>query len=409
MRALRGARRALSLESPDTPLSGDRLLSEVTDPNELWSSEGGASSPLKLGTALRCIQIISSAVAGCPIKTFHVHDNETFDVPALRAERPGMTPFERVETEVAHIVGWGNSFTRKVRTRDGRIKELVPIHPNRVAVDVVDGSDVGMPYVKKFTVDGKVPLTEYDIMHVPGFSFDGVTGVSVLTAARRIFDITASAEAAAERMYRKGLMVSGFLSVPEPINQEQAHILQARWRAKLAGLDNAYEVAVLDNGAKFEQATLKPDDAQFLESRKFQTTEIARLFGVPGWMINDQEKSTSWGSGMEQQFTAFVMLTLKPYMQRMEQRYTRELLNPLRDKAEFKVEGLLRGDTKSRAAFYASGIQHGWLVPNDVRPLEGYGPVEWGDVPYRPYNESASDQDPSTDDTSEEDTDDDDE
>lgn len=409
MRALRGARRALSLESPDTPLSGDRLLSEVTDPSELWSSEGGASSPLKLGTALRCIQIISSAVAGCPIKTFHVHDNRSFDVPALRAERQGMTPFERVETEVAHIVGWGNSFSRKVRTRDGRIKELVPIHPNRVTVDVVDGSDVGLPYVKKFTVDGKVSLTEYDIMHVPGFSFDGVTGVSVLTAARRIFDITASAEAAAERMYRKGLMVSGFLSVPEAINQEQAHILQARWRAKLAGLDNAYEVAVLDNGAKFEQATLKPDDAQFLESRKFQTTEIARLFGVPGWMINDQEKSTSWGSGMEQQFTAFVMLTLKPYMQRMEQRYTRELLNPVRDKAEFKVEGLLRGDTKSRAAFYASGITHGWLVPNDVRPLEGYGPVAWGDEPYRPYNESASDQEPSTDDTSEEDTDDDDE
>jgi len=389
VRAFRGAQRALGLESPNVPLTGGKLLSQVGSPDELWSG-AGAVDPMRSGTAIRCVQILAAAVAGCPIKTFTVHDNKPFDVRALRAERQGTTPFERLETEMAHLVTRGNIFDRKVRARDGRILELIPIHPDRVRVEVVDGKDVGLPFVKKFIVDGKTLLTERDILHIPGMSFDGVTGVSVVEAARRIFDIAGSAEEAADRMYSKGLITQGFLHTDSDLTAEQAEILSARWRAKLTGVENAYNVPVLDNGARFEPLTLKPSDAQFLESRKFQTTEIARLFGVPGWMINDQEKSTSWGTGMEQQFSSFVMLTLKPYMQRIEQRYTRELMNPVSQKAEFKVEGLLRGDTKSRAAFYASGIQHGWLVPNDVRPLEGYAPVPWGDQPYRPYNEPAT-------------------
>jgi HK97 family phage portal protein len=170
------------------------------------------------------------------------------------------------------------------------------------------------------------------------------------------------------------------------------------WKNKHQGLSNSHEPGFLLGGSTWQDVQVPNDHAQFLETRKFQTTEIARLFGVPGWIINDQEKSTSWGSGMEQQFISFVVITLKPYMQRIEQRITRELIDPRVEKAEFKVEGLLRGDSKSRAAFYASGVTHGWLVPNDVRPLEGMAPVPWGDKPYRPYNKSAADSDAATDD-----------
>jgi HK97 family phage portal protein len=125
---------------------------------------------------------------------------------------------------------------------------------------------------------------------------------------------------------------------------------------------------------------------------------------LPGWIINDQEKSTSWGSGMEQQFIAFVMLSLKPYFQRIEQRLTRELCLP-GDSAKFKIEGLLRGDSKSRAAFYNAGITGGWLVPNNIRPLEDLPPVPWGDEPYRPFNEPAGSTTPTNDDDKDNDDD----
>ncbi|EYR64647.1 HK97 family phage portal protein [Actinotalea ferrariae CF5-4] len=394
-----------NLENPSTALTSGRLLSQLDSPDELWSN-GKVGDPLQIGAVLRCVQVLASGVAGCPLR---VHDRATMDpvtIPVLVAERAGQTPFELWETTVAHLALWGNAYLRKVRARDGRIVELVPIHPSRVLVEVdVDaGLAIGMPYAKKFTVDGKVPLTERDILHIPNFSTDGIMGVSVIGRMRRMFGLATNAEQLAERMYERGMLQSGFLSTDKELNEERSAILKDRWRAKLAGLDNAYEIAVLDNGTKFHQLSMSPADAQFLETRKFQTTEIARLFGLPGWIINDQEKSTSWGTGMEQQFVALVVITLKPYFQRIEQRVTREIADPRAEKAEFKVEGLLRGDSKARAAFYASGITHGWMVPNDVRPLEDMKPVPWGDEPYRPHTQSAT----ATDDTTSGDDDDDD-
>lgn len=392
MRGALAALRSNPLENPAVPITGARLLSQIGNPTELWGENAAKDGPLGVGTALRCVQIIAAAVAGCPLRTFEPETRNVARIPALTSERTGMTPFERHETTISHLALWGNAYWRKVRSRDGRLVEVVPIHPNRVVIEVVDGSSVGLPYVKRFTVDGKVHLTEYDVMHIPGLSLDGVKGVSIIERQRRVFELANNAEAMADKLYRQGMLLSGFLSTEQPLEQDQATILKDRWRAKLAGIDNAYEVAVLDRGTKFQQLSMSPADAQFLETRKFSTTEIARLFGLPGWMVNDQEKSTSWGSGMEQQFTAFVILTLKPYMQRLEQRITREILDPTSEKAEFKVEGLLRGDSKARAAFYASGIQHGWLVPNEPRALEDMPAVPWGDEPYLPFNKSAADQ-----------------
>lgn len=399
MRGALAALRANPLENPANPLTKGRLLSQLSDPATLWGPDPAKDGPLAVGAALRCVQIIAAAIAGCPLRTTDTETAEVLRIPALTSERAGLTPYERHETLVAHLALWGNGFLRKYKAADRRrLVELVPIHPARVRVEVVDGAQVGSPrpYVKQFIVDGKVdePFTEDDILHIPGLSMDGVRGVSVIGRQRRVFELANNAEHMADQFYRQGMLLQGFISTEKELAEESATILKDRWRAKLSGIDNAHEVGILDNGAKFERLSMSPSDAQFLETRKFSTTEIARLFGVPGWMVNDQEKSTSWGSGMEQQFTAFVMLTLKPYMQRIEQRITREILDPTSEKAEFKVEGLLRGDSKARAAFYASGVQHGWLVPNEPRELEDLKPVEWGNEPYRPYNASAGDPAP---------------
>lgn len=395
--------RASALEDPTVAMTSGRLLSQVDSPDQLWSgADSGTGDPLKVGTALRCVQLLSAAVAGCPLQVTERGSTQAVSIPLLDAYREGQTPFELWETVVAHIALWGNAYVRKVRGPGGRIVGLLPIHPNRVRVETVDDrSEGGLPFGKVFIVDGRVrePLTAYEVMHVPGLSTDGVRGISIVANVRRTFGLAERSERMADRFYEQGMLLAGFLSTDAKLDQEKAEILRERWRAKLAGIDNAYEVAVLDQGTKFQQLSMSPADAQFLETRKFSTTEIARMFGVPGWLINDQEKSTSWGSGMEQQFTALVQITLKPYMQRIEQRITRELCDPRLERAEFKVEGLLRGDSRARAAFYNAGITGGWMVPNDVRPLEGLPDVAWGDVPYRPYNEPAgAAKPPSTDD-----------
>jgi HK97 family phage portal protein len=390
--ALRALARRTSLENPAVPLTGGRLLSSITDPGELWHGETALQGPMAVGAALRCVQLIADGVAGCPLRTFNPSTRATVDIPALSSLRAGMTPYERMEMSVAHQALWGNAYWRKHYTPDGRLVELTPVHPGRVLPEIVDGDDaaaVGMPWVKRFTVDGRFPFTEYDMLHLPGFSLDGVQGISVIERQRRLFRLAEHGEEMADRFYRDGMLAQGFLTTDASLSQDKAEVLKDRWRAKFTGIDAAFDVPVLDHGVKFEALTMKPSDAEFLSSRKFSTTEIARLFGIPGWMINDQEKSTSWGTGMEQQFTSFVILTLKPYMQRIEQRVTREVLDPRVEKAEFKVEGLLRGDTQARAAFYNAGITGGWMVPNEPRALEDLPPVAWGDRPYLPHNTPA--------------------
>lgn len=395
--ALAGAISRSSIENPSRPIRS----SDIPIPGE-WGGGSGEVDPMRIGAAFRCVQILASGVAGCPIRVQNRETHESIQIPALTLERIGTTPFERWETTVAHLALWGAAYLRKIYDHFGRLIDLIPIHPSRVTVHIEDGAPAGAVYVKRFEIDGgKDQLTEREIMHIPNLSVDGVNGLSVIGNMRRTFGLLTSAEQVAAQMYDSGLLTSGYLTTSQALDEEKAGILKDRWRAKLAGIDNAFDISILDNGAKFEQLTMSPADAQFLETRKFQTTEIARIFGVPGWIINDQEKSTSWGSGMEQQFIAFVVITLKPYFHRLEQRITREVLDPRTEKAEFKVEGLLRGDSKARAAFYASGIQHGWMVPNEPRALEDMPPVDWGNEPYRPYNEPANhtgtDPDPSGD------------
>lgn len=360
--------------------------------DDLWLGNE-KDDPYSVATALRCMSIIASAVAGCPLRAVDVNSREVVPIQALQPSEYWPTNYEIIETMVLHLAGWGNAIARKQRDASGNIIGLGPIHPSTVKIDFDRSArDAGMPIEKRFALASGEELTSDDILHIPGPSDDGVMGLSVVSKAARVLTAARENDKTAEKLGRQGLRIPGILRTDQKLEGEQADNVAARWKERTAGSDNAGRVPVLGSGLDFKQIDLSPSDAQFLESRKFSVSEIARLFGLPGWMINDQEKSTSWGSGMEQQFISFVTLTLKPYMQRIERRVTQELLDYSKHKAEFKVEGLLRGDSKSRAAFYASGVQHGWLVPNDIRPLEDMTTVPWGDDPYLPYNQSATSQ-----------------
>lgn len=367
---------------------GDLLTMGWGAPN---SSTGLSVTPegaLRIGAAFRGVQIIAGAVAGLPFKAYRSSDKSEFRASVLDKDEP-YTRYELLEMTVAHMVLWGNAYWFKRRDARGNIVALIPLHPSRVSVDVVDDLAIGFDFV--YQVDGKGPFTRYEITHIPAMSLDGIVGLGPISYARETFAIAVAGERAAARLYGGGMMASGIVTTDQPLTGDQADTLKARWRAKMGGVDNAHDVAIMDRGAKFQQLTMPPADAQFLDSRKFQVTEIARLLGLPGWTLNDQEKSTSWGTGMEQQFSAMVVLTFRTYLSRIEQRATRDLL-PRSAYAEFTVEGLLRGDSTARGAFYASGIVNGWLTPNEIRARENLPPVPWGDEPYLPHNQSAESQ-----------------
>lgn len=386
--ALRGA--GFGVENPLVPLNGERLLSTIASPDEIWFEDGRRRrDPMSIGTVYRASFIIAGMIAGCPIEVTDTRNAEELPFPPIQRPLQGLTAFELWQTTALHMLLWGNAYLRKGYSR-GVLQVLVPIHPARVETKIDDRTVDGIPFAKVFMVDGKTPLTNREIMHVPAMSQDGIQGVSVITQMRRLFDVAVSSELAADKLFERGMLSSGFLTTDGLLTKDQADTLKARWRARVQGLDNAGDVAILDRGIKFQQLSMHPKDAQFLESRQFSRSEIAMLLGVPGWMVNDAESERS-GRLTEQQWKAFVLSTIKPYTDAISQRVDRELLSPF-EKSEFDLDELLAADAAGRAAFYNAGITGGWLVPNEAREEEGLPPVEWGDKPYLPFNTSADAQ-----------------
>lgn len=390
-----GTRR--SAENPSVPIDA---AFDGLGMGPSWGGGRVSGDPYRIAVALRCVRIISAMVAGSPVRVTDLSTrmDATALVPALSSLRPGQTPFELWSTVVAHMALRGNAYCRKVRNRYDEIIDLVPIHPDRITLDVVDrpAGQPGLPYMKVFTLatsKGTKKLGEDDVLHIPGLADDGVRGLSTIELYRRGWHVASAGEAAAAGMFEGGLVQPGMLTTDQTLTDDQARSMSKRWAAGSAGISNIANPPVLSNGTKYVPITISPADAQWLDSRKYSVTEIARLFGVPGWLVNDQEKSTSWGSGIDSMFTAFVIVTLSEYAKRIEQRLRREVVpDPEQYDVQFDFRAQLRGDPASRAAYYNAGITGGWLVPNDVRDYEELPRVEWGDVPYLPHNTSAAQQ-----------------
>lgn len=379
-----------SIENPLRPLTDSTLMTLLGGWQSATGRQVSVEQTTRMGAVYRGVQIIANGVGGLPLKTFR-HGNRTIVERSAVPEYTSLTPLTRWSMSVAHLVLWGNAYLFKQRNAAGVITDLIPIHPGRVTVDVVNETAIGLPWVKRFDIDG-VPYTSYEVMHVMGpYTLDGVEGIGPIARTREAVALGLTAEEAAAKLFGQGMMLGGIITTEQRLEAAQADALKKRWRTKLSGVDSAHDVAVMDRGAKFQPLTMPPADAQFLESRKFQVTEVARILGLPGWMLNDQEKSTSWGSGMEEQGYMFVTHTLKPYAQAIEQQINMEIL-PRTQYAEFVVDGLLRGNSAARAAYYNAGITGGWLTPNDVRARENMQPVPWGNEPYLPNNTSAEAQ-----------------
>lgn len=378
-----------SPENPQIPLTSSALLDWLGGPVNASGKQVTEKSSLAFSAVWRCASLISGVSSALPL---HVYQDGTHDrVPSvlLKNPHPELTSLELWRLTYVHKALWGNGYAQKVRDRGGRVRELWPITPDRVRVERVRPTDAN-PGGKLFDVTDdwgtQHVLTSREILHLPGMGYDGVCGVSPVRAAQQAIGLGLAAEEYGARLFGSGNLMSGILQTEQRLTPDQADQLKQRWKAKMSGLDKAHDVAVLDSGASFQQVSMPARDSQFLESRTFAVEEIGRWFGVPHFLLGLTSKSTSWGTGLEQQAIGWVKFDLHPtWLAPTEQRVTKELLGATVE-ARYKIEGLLRGDSAARSQFYNVMRQVGAFSANDIRDLEDLPPVPDGDVRLQPLN-----------------------
>lgn len=285
-----------------------------------------------------------------------------------------MTSFVFRETLMTHLLLWGNAYSQIIRNGKGEVVGLYPLMPDRMTVNRDEKGRLYYEYMvssddAKTLKDGTVRLSPYDVLHIPGLGFDGLVGYSPIAMAKNAIGLAIAAEEYGSKFYANGATPSGILEYPGTVKEPDK--VRESWNAGFGGSSNAHKIAVLEEGMKYTPISISPNEAQFLETRKFQINEIARIFRVPPHMVGDLEKSSF--SNIEQQSLEFVKYTLEPWLVRWEQAMQRSLI-PQGDKSKyfikFNVDGLLRGDYQSRMQGYATARQNGWMSANDIRELE---------------------------------------
>lgn len=291
---------------------------------------------------------------------------------------PEMTSFELREMLMGHLALRGNAYCYLVRDDFGiQVKEIWPLRPDRI--EIIRSDDQRLVYIYRLPNGESRVLREEDVWHIRGFGNDGVKGMSPISFAREAIGLSLATEEFGARFFGNGSQLGGVLQTEGQLSREAQERLKEQWEKLHTGLSNAHRVAILEEGLKWQQVGIAPEDGQFLETRKFQVAEIARIFRVPPHMLADLDRATF--SNIEHQSIEFVVHTIRPWLVRWEQSIKRDLLLPSeRDTyfAEFLVDGLLRGDIKSRYEAYAVGRQNGWLSANDIRQMENMNPLPDG-------------------------------
>ena len=342
-----------------------------------------------------CVRILSETIASLPLHVYRyteggkTKDTEHALYTLLHDEpNPDMTSFVFRETLMSHLLIWGNAYSQILRDRSGQVIGLYPLLPDQMSVHRSEKGKLFYVYNRyeednpNFQEKGSVVLSQEEVLHIPGLGFDGLIGYSPIALAKNAVGMTLACEEYGASFFGNGANPGGVLEHPG-ILKDPAKVRDS-WNAVYQGTRNAHKVAVLEEGMSYKQIGIPPEEAQFLETRKFQINEIARLFRIPPHMVGDLEKSSF--SNIEQQSLEFVKYTLDPCVVRFEQALKKSLLLPEEKKThfiKFNVDGLLRGDYQSRMNGYAIGRQNGWLSTNDIRELEELNPIspeEGGDL-----------------------------
>lgn len=352
-------------------------------------------SAMQMTAVYSCVRILAEAVAGLPLHLYkYTADGgkeKAIEHPLyllLHDEpNPEMSSFVFRETLMTHLLLWGNAYAQIIRNGKNEVIALYPLMPNKMSVDRDEHGQLFYTYQRSSdeapTMKGSsVILSPSDVLHIPGLGFDGLVGYSPIAMAKNAIGMAIACEEYGAKFFANGAAPSGVLEHPGTI-KDPSRVREA-WQSQFGGSSNSGKVAVLEEGMKYTPISISPEQAQFLETRKFQINEIARIFRVPPHMVGDLEKSSF--SNIEQQSLEFVKYTLDPWVIRWEQSIMRSLLSPGEKKSyyvKFNLDGLLRGDYQSRMNGYAIGRQNGWMSANDIRELENLDRIpaeEGGDL-----------------------------
>ena len=383
-------------EDPATALTPELLESfGIADDTEAGVSVTPESA-YRMTAVYRAIALLSGLIAGMPLHAYERRADggrERVDVDVISDPNPDLTASEFWEFMAQSLFSHGNAYGQKVYDRAQRVREVWPIRPNRVTVEKRDQfvQPILNPSGKVFRVvdgNGERVLTPRDVLHIPGLSYDGISGMSPVQMAKQGIGLAMAAEKFGARMFDRGALIDGVLQTDQELDEDAAKRLKSQWRKKVTGGKNHWNIPVLDSGAKFERIGLPPADAQYIEIRKFGTQEIARLYGLPPHLLADVERSTSWGTGIEQQNMQMLTFTLDPWLVKIEQRVSRELLLQRRRYVKFTREALLRADTANRFMAYQRMVTHSIANADEIRELEDMDPLPDGQGQrfYRPGN-----------------------
>jgi len=376
-----------SPENPSTSLSNPAAWLTGLFGTSKTGVQVSEDNALTFSAVYAAVRIISETIASIPLNVYQA-DGETrvkavgHPVQDLLAKAPNSvsSTFTFREAMASNLVLHGNAYAKIEMNAAGRPTALIPLNPMKVEVKVVDGEKV-------YVFDEKHTYLDYEILHFVGLSFNGLTGKSPLSMAREAVAIGLAAQEYGARFYSNGANAGGVITAPGRLNTEVVKRLRESWNRAQSGLGSSHSTAILEEGMKYEKIGLDPEAAQFLQSRKFQVNEIARIFRIPPSYLADLENSST-RANTEQQAIQFVRDCITPYVRRMEVELNRKLFREDEPNlyAYFTMEGLMRGDQKARYEAYAVARNWGWLSVNDIRDLENLNPVEGGDIYLQPLN-----------------------
>lgn len=379
-----------------------------------WAFGGGASASgivvnpqtaMQSAAVYACCKVLCESVGMLPMNLYQKNTDGSrklmLDHPlqTILHDQPNdwQTSVEFWEMMVLMLNLRGNAYAYVNRTRSGRVIELLPLHPDMVRVEMLGGMELRYQITLP---DGTFKaLGVGEIFHIRGLTVNGWLGISPIAYARESIGLALATEKFGGQLFRNGAKMGGVLEHPGQLSKDAYDRIKTSFDEAHSG-ENAHKTAILEEGMKFTKVSMSADDSQFLDTRKYQRSEIASMFRVPSHMINDLERATF--SNIEQMSLEFVNYSLMPWLNRIEKSIKRDLFSPEEKKtltAKFNVAGLLRGDAASRAALYRAGILDGWMTRNEARASESelgivYNPLDGLDLPLIPMNMSDGTDDP---------------
>ena len=384
---------------PPVSLSG---YFDLLTPNSKTKLNINEFTALQMSAVYACIRLLSETLAQLPLHVYrrtakgseidrnHILYKVLHDTP-----NPWMTSYTWRNSVQSHAVGWGNGYSFIVRDQRQQARALLPLLPDRTYPQLINNILTYRTQIGYKTCE----IEPDDIVHIPGLSFDGLLGLSPIALHREAIGLGKAAETFGAKLFGSGSLLSGVIKHPgrlkrrseKPGEQSPVEKLRNQWKSLYAGLENSAQVAVLEEGMDFQTIGIPPEDAQFLQTRKFQITDIGRIFNVPSHMINDLEKATF--NNISELSLVFNRFTMTPWIKNWEQELNRKLFpNNNIHYIKFDLNALLRGTIAERAEYYKTAIEYGWLSRNDVRKMEDLNTIDGLDEYLQPLNMGSGQQ-----------------